>query len=124
MQKINKLLERYPNGRLHSSIVTNGYLLTYKIFQELCDANVRQIQVTLDGDAENHDKYRTLSNKRPTFHTIYSNLLEIKDKVAKDEKFSFAIRCNFLKSKYSQCKTINRVILKRFFVGWSIQFIF
>jgi uncharacterized protein len=114
MQKINKLLERYPNGRLHSSIVTNGYLLTYKIFQELCDANVRQIQVTLDGDAENHDKYRTLSNKRPTFHTIYSNLLEIKDKVAKDEKFSFAIRCNFLKSSIPSARRLIELFSKDF----------
>jgi len=98
MAKIKELLRDYPNGNLRSNIVTNGYLLDYATFQKLCDVNVRQFQVTLDGDAENHDKLRTLANKKPTFDKIYSNLLEIVQKVSKNEDFGFAIRCNFLKS--------------------------
>ena len=98
MARINKLLNDYPNGTLNSNIVTNGYLLNYATFQKLCDVNVRSLQVTLDGDAENHDKMRTLPNKKPTFDTIYSNLLEILQNVSENEDFSFAIRCNFLKS--------------------------
>lgn len=98
MKKINKLLLNYPNATLHSNILTNGYLLTHETFQKLCDVNIRRIQVTVDGDADNHDKLRTLPNKKPTFNTIYSNLLEIIQKASKEDVFYIAIRCNFLKS--------------------------
>lgn len=109
MSRINELLHNYPNGNLRSNIVTNGYLLDYATFQKLCDVNLRQFQVTLDGDAENHDKLRTLANKKPTFDVIYNNLKDIFKKVSPEENFGFSIRCNFLKSSVDSSK---RLLLK------------
>ena len=114
MNKINNLLSQYPNGTLQSSILTNGYLLDFEMFQQLCRVNVRHIQVTVDGDAENHDKLRTLANNQPTFDKIYSNLLSIKENVLKDEKFTFAIRCNFLKSSVESSKRLIELFKKDF----------
>lgn len=98
MERIKKLKERYPNAILKSEITTNGYCLTYELFSKLLSLGIERYQVTLDGDAESHDQLRTLSHKRPTFDTIYRNILEIKKNVEPDKEFVFIIRSNFLRS--------------------------
>lgn len=114
MQKIKELMKCYPNSRMNSSIVTNGYLLTYEVFQKLVNLDVRRFQVTLDGDAENHDKLRTLANKKPTFNIIYNNLLEILNNVPANEDFDFAIRGNFLRSSIPSCERLLKMFKKDF----------
>lgn len=106
MHRIIELKKQYPNVSMKSEITTNGYLLTYDIFEKLLDAGIDKYQVTLDGDAENHDKLRTLSGKRPTFDTIYKNVLKIKEKADKNTQFIFVIRGNFLRSSIKNCEKL------------------
>lgn len=39
-------------------MTTNGYLLDKDKFEQLMEYEVRSFQITLDGTAETHDRYR------------------------------------------------------------------
>ena len=68
--KINKLgLTFFDND-----IVTNGYLLNKENFKLLEDVGITNVQVTLDGLQETHDKRRPLKNGKGTFLKIIKNL--------------------------------------------------
>ena len=67
--KIKKLGVRYT-----SMMVTNGYLLSNQICQQLKDLSVYKLQITLDGFAETHDQRRCLKNGVGTYNVIMSNL--------------------------------------------------
>lgn len=88
--------------KVRSDIVTNGYYLTYDLFQELLDLDIRQFQVTFDGAKEDHNKTRCLKNGEGSFDVITKNLKEIVSKVPKEENFNFAIRINFMKHTYKK----------------------
>lgn len=62
--------------RYLATIITNGYLLNRKNLNILKKYHVREIQVTLDGGRETHDKRRFLKNGKGTFDTIVSNLIK------------------------------------------------
>ncbi|HCJ09954.1 MAG TPA: hypothetical protein DHW14_02160 [Clostridiales bacterium] len=91
-----KSLEDY-GAKIRGIMVTNGYLLTVDKFLKLTSVGIKEFQVTLDGDAENHDKLRRLKNGKPTFQTIYDNLLQI-SQLQQDVEFRFSIRGNFLRT--------------------------
>jgi uncharacterized protein len=72
-EKAIKMCEEYKNN-FSSSISTNGYLLTLDkavLFDQL---KIRNVQITLDGPAEYHNKYRPLRGGKPTFQTIFNNI--------------------------------------------------
>lgn len=87
---------------VNGDIVTNGYYLDYEMFQELLDLEVRQYQITFDGEKEDHNKTRCLKNGQGSYDIIIDNLKEIVAKVPADEKFNFAIRINFMKHTYEK----------------------
>ena len=62
-----------------ASMITNGYLLDVEKAKRLNELHVSHIQVTLDGDAEDHDKRRILVGGKPTYQKIMDNLSAIKD---------------------------------------------
>lgn len=66
------------NIQYNSSIVTNGYLLNKDIAKKLKYLGVGDIQITIDGSKEVHDKRRPLANGKGTFDTIIQNLYNIK----------------------------------------------
>lgn len=72
-EKVIKTCEEYKTN-FSSSISTNGYLLSAekaKLFDELM---IRNVQITLDGPKEYHDKYRPLKGGGPTFDTLFENI--------------------------------------------------
>ncbi|MBI4669126.1 MAG: radical SAM protein, partial [Elusimicrobia bacterium] len=62
----------------YSSITTNGFNLTADVVKRLLLCEVRQIQVTLDGLAVQHDGLRVKKGGGPSFETIWANLKEAK----------------------------------------------
>ena len=81
-------------GRVQFSgtITTNAFLLDRLYFEKLLSAGVRSFQITLDGDSETHDKFRTTVKKNKTFSTIWKNLLSYK---SSDNQFSVMIRLHY-----------------------------
>jgi len=55
---------------LSTNIVTNGYLLDSAIFDKLMKYNCISIQMTIDGNKDNHDKLRVLHDNSQTYDII------------------------------------------------------
>ncbi len=74
------------------SMTTNGSLLKKKLAEELIDASVNIFQITVDGMAETHDKYRYDKFGNPTWERITNNLLQMK---TIEKQFKVLIRVNY-----------------------------
>jgi uncharacterized protein len=77
---------------LLSGITTNGYLLTKEVAEKLLSWGVGQIQVTIDGAAEDQDRLRHTRTGEGTFARVYDNLLGLREF---DGNFNVDIRINF-----------------------------
>jgi len=71
MQEVYKL-KKFK--KITSSIVTNGYLLSEKNFNQLINDHINNFQITLDGLKDEHNKHRFLEGGIGTFDTIIKNL--------------------------------------------------
>lgn len=69
------LCKKY-NVDYRSDITTNGVLLNEKKRKVLNNANIREIQVTLEGSKDRHDKTRVTAGNKGTYDTIVSNIKE------------------------------------------------
>jgi uncharacterized protein len=74
------------------SITTNGYLLTKDKASRMIENGIHLFQITIDGAAKTHDKYRHLPNGSPTWQKIIDNLIEMKSLTA---VFKVQIRVNY-----------------------------
>jgi uncharacterized protein len=70
-----------------ADMTSNAYLLTKRKFDRLCSLGVNSYQITFDGPQAEHDKRRALAGGRPTFGTIWANLVAIQQ-----SKNAFSIR--------------------------------
>lgn len=61
----------------NSDIITNGLLLKFEYFERLIKANVKHLQITIDGPKETHNKRRITKGGKGTFDVIVSNLQEV-----------------------------------------------
>lgn len=61
--------------RLTSGMTTNGFLLDDAMMEELVGYHCTQLQVSLDGWGDAHDRSRPKRNGGPTFDRIWSNIL-------------------------------------------------
>lgn len=59
---------------VHSSMVSNGYLLTEEICSFLAEHKLDYLQITLDGLRETHDKSRVLKNGKSSYNKIVENI--------------------------------------------------
>lgn len=58
-------------------IITNGYYLDTVKALALKKYNIKSIQITIDGLAETHDKFRIAKDGQPTFQRIVKNIDEV-----------------------------------------------
>lgn len=98
---------------VQTSIVTNGYKLTPRLLTSLVEADIRQFQVTLDGAPDTHDRLRYLKSGKPTFSTIYENLLGIA-KLDPSLDFRLAIRANFLRTTTDSARRLLDLFVRDF----------
>jgi uncharacterized protein len=82
IERLSSRLIEYCDGSnipYHASIVTNGVLLTKGVAERLRACRVSQVQVTIDGPREVHDKMRPFYGtcKGSTFDIIMSNLADV-----------------------------------------------
>lgn len=64
-----------------ASMVTNGYLLNADMCARLQNCHIEDVQITLDGDCNTHNKRRPLSDGSGSYERIISNLEEIHGKI-------------------------------------------
>jgi uncharacterized protein len=63
------------------TLITNGSLFRRKVVEKLVPLGLKSVQITLDGPAENHNKYRPFKTGAPSFDTIVRNIKETCDLV-------------------------------------------
>lgn len=71
----NRLKEAFPSLKVQNqTFVTNGWLITDEVIRFFKDSALKNIQVTLDGIEEHHNKTRCLKNGTPTYRKIVTNI--------------------------------------------------
>lgn len=110
---IEYIINKAPDANY--SIITNGYYLEeyFPLFQNL---NILNIQVTLDGPREVHNKTRTLCNGRGTYDKILSGI-----KLYAEHNIPITIRMNISKENYHDC-LVEKEKLENIAWGKSLRF--
>lgn len=92
------ILKNKPSSLNFSAyITTNGYLLDEVTFKKLIACNVKNFQISLDGDADMHNESRKLADGKSTFDKIWENILLMHNS---DYEFELIIRVHFTKDNY------------------------
>ncbi|MDR6674208.1 radical SAM protein [Xanthomonas sp. 1678] len=86
-----------------AGFTTNGYLLTPDLLSQLIELRHREFQITLDGDADWHDKTRITANKGATFEKIWSNLIAYR---ALSGNFSVSLRLHVHQDNIASVKRL------------------
>jgi len=99
MRLINEEIKTFAyekNVIYESKITTNGVALTLDIYKELIqDFNLNQIDITLDGTAEFHDKRRQTKGNKPSYEVIFKHVVEIANHSKESEDMcAINVRCN------------------------------
>lgn len=92
-------------------LVTNGYLLTKDVFQQLLSWNINQFMITIDGIGDVHDSRRHLTGGGETFDKIMDNLMAIKEVPG---SFDITIRTNFDETNLQEASELTRYLKDRF----------
>ncbi|NII11002.1 radical SAM protein [Oleiagrimonas sp. C23AA] len=92
----NNQCER-SNIELIGGMTTNGYNLNRALLDKLVGLNIRNYQISLDGDASYHDQVRRRADGAGTFNTIWTNLNEA---AATNLRFRIIIRVHLRKSNF------------------------
>ena len=75
IKQFYSLIEKYSElPLLHSSMVSNGYLLTQEICEYFESKKLNYLQITIDGNKITHNKTRILKNGKGTFDRIIHNI--------------------------------------------------
>jgi len=77
-QTVEYALENYKNHNTRFSFTTNGTLLGRKEIIDFLVQHDIHISISLDGPQDIHDRYRRFRNNKPTFETIFNNLIHLK----------------------------------------------
>jgi uncharacterized protein len=84
IREISDSLRSFTSDRGASytfSLVTNGSLFKRQIAEELVRTGLTAVRITIDGDAETHNRYRPFRTGAGSFDTIIANIKETCDLV-------------------------------------------
>lgn len=94
-------------------LITNGYFFSKNLIEELYEVGITQIQITIDGLKEIHDKRRPLINGDGTFDVIINNLDNHFAGKYRDQ-FTIAVRVNIDKRNYANFVDIYHFLKERY----------
>ena len=86
----------------NSSATTNGYLITDEVIKKIDELNLRSFQITVDGTAESHNKYRPLRNGDGTFDVVFNNII----KILEHTQAAVSLRVNVDNRNYEEVKKL------------------
>lgn len=90
----------FNNVNLVNTITTNGVLIKDETIAFLKDIDVRTLQITLDGDREQHNKVRYNKAQSDSFSTIVKNICRI---VTEIPSAMIILRINYRKESLDDC---------------------
>jgi len=77
-ERLQELCDRRQAGYT-ATMISNGFLCNRDTAAHLAALKVREIQITLDGPPDYHDRRRVTANGKPTFQRIIENIKSIHD---------------------------------------------
>jgi uncharacterized protein len=86
-------------------MVSNGYLLTENILDELINLSVELVQITIDGTKEYHNSQRPLNSGVGTFDVVINNLI-----TALDKGLKITFRINVSNENFSSVEELFDII--------------
>ncbi|MEI7597203.1 MAG: radical SAM protein [Bacteroidota bacterium] len=110
-------IERITNELINNSVdfsasmVTNGYLLNKENIEKIKQFKISFIQVTIDGDKEEHNKKRAHKTNADSYEMVISNI----DSFYKEtEDINLSIRINIDKANYENYHKYVKELSERF----------
>ena len=79
--KFKKICETY-NVNYCASMISNGYLFNDESIREIDNLCIKDIQITLDGIKEVHEKRRPMIGGTSSFHQIVENIIRINNETS------------------------------------------
>ncbi|WFD10772.1 radical SAM/SPASM domain-containing protein [Tepidibacter hydrothermalis] len=113
-EKIMNLCEQY-GANYYSFIVSNGYLIDDETIENLIKYKITNIQVTIDGPKEIHDKRRIQKSGKGSFDKILYNVKKLKEK-----GFNINIRINIDKTNVARVEELLDILKLNDLNGLSI----
>lgn len=112
MEKLYKKLRRKLKGvTFHSNIITTGFHLTEDSIKTLQQMKVENMQITLDGLKDTHNKIKFTKGCDDVFTTVLNNI----DKTCElAPEIHVVIRTNLTKSNAHEYKELQQMIRTRF----------
>lgn len=104
----NRILEIVDKKKLKfsSGIITNGYLLSKKVSDELVALKIDFAQVTIDGPKDIHNSKRIMVNGKGSFDVIINNILDA------NKNLRISIRTNIEKDNISTMSEFMDYLIK------------
>lgn len=118
LSKVKELCLEY-NAGYSSNATTNGALIYPERFEELSKLNCNYYQITVDGFAETHDKYRVSADKKGSWNQIMKNL---KYMASTDHNFHVTIRTNFNDEVFARAEEFYTYIKDNFDSRFSVYY--
>lgn len=106
-----KLAERHSGVNYFSSMTTNAYLLTPKVFTDLVSVGVKNYQITLDGPDIIHNQRRLQANGNGTFDKIWTHLTYMQES---SQQFNVTLRVHFDINSIEYMQTFIDVLRNQF----------
>jgi len=116
--KVKEICSEYHAG-YSSNATTNGALIYPERFEELSKLNCNYYQITVDGFAETHDKYRVSADKKGSWNQIMKNL---KYMAGTDYNFHVTIRTNFNDEVFARSEEFYKYIKDNFDSRFSVYY--
>jgi uncharacterized protein len=92
-------------------MITNGYLMTKNVVDELDDLHITSLQITLDGMEETHNKKRPHITKKDSFQKIIQNMEYF---FSKYDNKRISIRVNIDDSNEGEFHLLHKYLIDKF----------
>lgn len=102
-QSYTKFIKK--NIAIEYNMYTNGTLLKDNLFSTIIEYRFNNLQITLDGPPENHNKRRPFKDGRDSFNVIYKNIMRILDNTGSH----ITLLMNFDKYNYKKVDKLLRL---------------
>jgi hypothetical protein len=90
-------------------MISNATLLTPRLAQKLAEHKLRSVQVTFDGDRDEHDRIRVRRSLGGTFDAIVTNI----SRASEVAPIRWSLRVNFSHHNYSGISTLIEQLAER-----------
>ncbi len=118
LEKSKEICNEYEAG-FNISATSNGALIYPERFEKLIDLGCTYYQITVDGFAETHDKYRINANGSGSWDTIINNLKYMN---STEHKFKVTVRTNFNEEVFKRAEAFYEFVNKNFDGRFSVYY--